>query len=264
MKKISSCGISLCAFFFLFLSASPATWSQQEKVKESGSPEKETVQEKKPHPAVVPVDRKAPWWQKRHQLKKQGIKANQDLELLFVGDSITHGFEGKGKKVWDQYYKPRKAFNIGYSGDRTEHVLWRFDHGELEGIQPKLAVIMIGTNNTGHRKDPPEMIAAGIQKILQKLKGKCPKTKILLLGIFPRSAKPGNRMRKINFQANQLISKFANEKKGIFFLNINKKFLDKDGVLPKSVMPDLLHPGEAGYQMWAEAIEPKVKELMGE
>ncbi|HAY79102.1 MAG TPA: acetylglucosamine-6-sulfatase, partial [Planctomycetaceae bacterium] len=168
-----------------------------------------------------------------------------------------------GKPVWEKYYAKRHAFNIGFSGDRTEQVLWRIDHGEVDDITPRLAVIMIGTNNTGHRQDAPEHTAAGIQAIVDRLHKKLPKTKVLLLGIFPRGATPSDKLRKINDAINQRISKLADDKQ-VFYLDINETFLGDDGNLPKSIMPDLLHPNRKGYEMWAEAMEGKIAQLMGE
>ncbi len=214
--------------------------------------------------ATTRADRlKQGWWKKRHAEKLELVKKG-DIDLVFIGDSITHSFEGRhGKAMWDKYYVPRKALNLGYSGDRTEHVLWRLDNGELEGLSPRLAVMMIGTNNTGHRQDPPEAIAAGIRLILDRLREKQPKMKILVLAIFPRDATPDGRLRVINDGANKLVAKFA-DNENIFFLDINDKFLTEDGTLTREIMPDLLHPRGKGYQIWAEAIEPMVARLMGE
>lgn len=202
------------------------------------------------------------WWQPRHDQKLADLKKMKKVDLLMIGDSITHGWEGRGKKAWDEYYAKRNAFNIGFSGDRTENVLWRLQHGAVKGISPKLAVIMIGTNNTGHRQDPAEETAAGIKAIIAELHKQLPKTKVLLLAIFPRGAKTDDPLRKLNTSINEIIAGFADGKK-VFFLDINSEFLDDDGTLPKSVMPDLLHPHEAGYATWAKAMEPSIAKLMG-
>ena len=203
------------------------------------------------------------WWQPRHDQKLADLKKLEKVDLLMIGDSITHGWEGRGKKVWDEYYSKRNAFNIGFSGDRTENVLWRLQHGAAKGISPKLAVIMIGTNNTGHRQDPAEETAAGIKAIIAELQKQHPDTKILLLAIFPRGAKTEDPLRKLNTAINKVIAGYADDRK-VFFLDINSEFLDDDGTLPKSVMPDLLHPHEAGYATWAKAMEPTIAKLMGE
>jgi lysophospholipase L1-like esterase len=203
------------------------------------------------------------WWQPRHDTKLAELKKMKQVDLLMVGDSITHGWEGGGKQVWAEYYSKRNALNIGFSGDRTEHVLWRLQHGSIKGISPKLAVIMIGTNNTGHRQDPAEETAAGIKAIIVELQKQLPETKILLLAISPRGAKADHPMRMLNTGINKIIAGYDDCKK-VFFLNINEEFLDDDVTLPKSVMPDLLHPQAAGYGTWAKAMEPSIAKLMSE
>ena len=212
--------------------------------------------------ATTPANKTEAWWPKRHAEKVELAKKG-NVDLLYIGDSITHGFENSGKSVWEKYYAPRHALNLGFSGDRTENVLWRLDNGEIDGLSPKLAIIMIGTNNTGHRKDKPELIADGVKAICDKLQVKLPNTKVLLLAIFPRSAKASDAPRVNNDAANKLIAKLADDKH-IFFLDINSKFLTADGELTKEIMPDFLHPKEKGYGIWAEAIEPTVVKLMGE
>lgn len=199
---------------------------------------------------------------KRHQRMNERSKQG-GVDLAFVGDSITQAWEGGGKQVWAEYYAKRNAANYGISGDRTEHVLWRIDNGNFDGIKPKLVVIMIGTNNTGHRKEEPQQTADGIRAIIQRLQKKTPESKILLLGIFPRGFKPDDAKRKQNEAINEIIKGYA-DGKSIHFLDIGKKFKAEDGTLPKDIMPDSLHLRPAGYEIWAKAIEPKVKELMGE
>ncbi|MEM7476803.1 MAG: platelet-activating factor acetylhydrolase IB subunit [Planctomycetota bacterium] len=201
------------------------------------------------------------WWMPRHEQKLEERKKMKQVDLLMIGDSITYGWENGGKEVWNKYYASRNALNIGFSGDRTEQVLWRFDHGEIDDIDPKLAVIMIGTNNTGHRKDPPQETADGIKAIIEKLHEKYPDTKVLLLGVFPRGASPQDELRKINDGINAIISKLDDGKK-VHYLDISANFLDDRGVLPKSIMPDLLHPNKKGYALWAEAMEPSIAKLL--
>ncbi len=183
------------------------------------------------------------------------------VDLLFLGDSITDGWRGGGKAVWDKYFAPLKAANFGISGDRTEHVIWRLRNGELEGIQPKLAVLMIGTNNG----DPAPDVALGIKTIIADIHERSPRTKVLLLAIFPRSEKPDGGRAK-NEEVNKLISKFVTftETRRVAYLDINAKFLAPDGTLPKDIMPDFLHPNEKGYQIWADAIVDKVKQMLQE
>jgi beta-glucosidase len=197
---------------------------------------------------------------KRHEGFNERVKKG-NVDLIFLGDSITQAWEGGGKGVWEEFYGKRNAVNLGISGDRTQHVLWRLEHGNIDGISPKLAVLMIGTNNSG--TNSPEQIADGVKAIVEKLKAKLPQTKVLILAIFPRGADSGDPRRKVNEGANAIIAKLADGKQ-VHFLDIGKGFLAADGTLSKEVMPDLLHLNEKSYRIWAESIEPKVKELMGE
>jgi lysophospholipase L1-like esterase len=195
---------------------------------------------------------------KRHEQFLE-IAKKGGVDLLFLGDSITDGWRGKsGKKIWDEHFEPLKAANFGIGGDRTEHVLWRLKNGELEGITPKLAVLMIGTNNV---KDPAEDVAAGITAIVKEVRSKSPTTKVLLLGIFPRGEKP-NAGREKNDKVNGTVAKL-DDQKDVKYLDIGAKFLAEDKSISKEIMPDFLHLSEKGYQIWAEAILPAVKELMG-
>ncbi|HNR36576.1 MAG TPA: platelet-activating factor acetylhydrolase IB subunit [Candidatus Hydrogenedentes bacterium] len=209
--------------------------------------------------AIKPEPRPDDWWQTRHRSMNEQI-AKGGVDMILIGDSITHGWEGAGKAVWDKYYAPRKAVNLGISGDRTQHVLWRLDNGNIAGISPKLAVVMIGTNNCV--ANTPEEIAEGIAAIVKKLRDGLPSTKILLLAVFPREEKPGELRAKLG-KVNEIIARL-DDGKMIRFLDIGPKFLEADGTLPKSIMPDALHPNEKGYEIWAQAIEPVVAELMGE
>lgn len=209
---------------------------------------------------VTPAARSDDWWQKRQEGFNARIKQG-NADLLFIGDSITHGWEGEGKDVWQKYYAKRNAVNLGIGGDQTQHVLWRLDHGNLDGISPKLAVLMIGTNNSG--SNTPEEIAAGVKAIVEKLQAKLPQTKVLVLAIFPRGENNDNPQRKVNAKANEIIAKLANDKT-VFYLDIGPKFTAADGTLSKTIMPDLLHLTPKSYEIWAEAIEPTVAKLMGE
>ncbi len=183
--------------------------------------------------------------------------------LVFLGDSITQSWEGGGKVVWDRYYANRNAANFGVSGDRTENVLWRLDNGNFDGLSPKLIVVMIGTNNTGHRKDPAAETAAGVAAILDRLKAKCPKSKILLLAIFPRGETKTDELRVINDETNRLIRTLADGKR-VVWKDVSDKFLDASGAMKKDLMPDLLHPNTQGYEVWAAAMEPEIRRLLGE
>jgi lysophospholipase L1-like esterase len=197
--------------------------------------------------------------------------ARGDVDLLFLGDSITQGWEGNGKEAWAKHFAPKKAANFGIGGDRTQHVLWRITAGkELEGISPKLAVLMIGTNNAG--TNTAEEIAAGVEAIVQELRRQKPDMKVLLLGVFPRSGKSAKALKDTNrVAADELHQKIPDvnariakldDGKTVKYLDIGSKFLDAEGGLPKDVMPDYLHLSKKGYEIWAEAIRGPVEEMM--
>ena len=195
---------------------------------------------------------------KRHEQFLE-IAKKGGVDLLFLGDSITDGWRGKnGKKTWDENFGPFNPANFGIGGDRTQHVLWRVQNGELEGIKPKLAVLMIGTNNGG---DSADDVASGITAIVKEVRTKSPTTKVLLLGIFPRGEKP-NPGREKNDKVNGMVAKLDDAKE-VKYLDIGAKFLAEDKTISKEVMPDFLHLTEKGYQIWAGAILPTVKEMMG-
>jgi lysophospholipase L1-like esterase len=211
------------------------------------------------HSAVKPVS-KSGGWMKRHQSFNQRV-ARGNVDLLLIGDSITHGWEGRGKNVWAKFYGKRNAVNLGIGGDRTQHVIWRLDNGNVKNISPKAAVIMIGTNNSG--SNSPQEIADGLVAITKQLREKLPKTKVLLLGVFPRGSNKDDARRMVNEKANAIFKKLA-DGKDVHYLDIGDKFLEADGTLTRKIMPDLLHLSEEGYTIWAESIEPTLKKLMGE
>ncbi|OHB55110.1 MAG: hypothetical protein A2Y12_10520 [Planctomycetes bacterium GWF2_42_9] len=227
------------------------------------------------HSAVTPVSKmNEEWWAQRHQEIINRVKQG-NVDLLLIGDSITHGWDwdDSGQQVRREYYDGRNVVNMGFSGDRTQHVLWRLQNGEIDGINPKLAIIMIGTNNSNGTDNTAEEIADGIKAIVCELKTKLPQTKILVLAIFPRGdanqMQDGKSNAVVNpqWEKNNLASKLASkvaDNKTIFYLDINKKFLNDKGVLTREIFPDLLHPKKKGYQIWAQAIESTIAKLMGE
>ena len=210
---------------------------------------------------VVPAARTEERIVKRFNELTERVKNNQGkLDLLFVGDSITQGWEGNGKEVWQKYYGKKKALNIGIGGDWTQHVLYRLDHGHADGIRPKVTVLMIGTNNSADDRHSAEEMVQGVTAVVNKLKEKFPKTKILLLGIFPRGEKFNNQRGKI-LQVNQAIQKLADDK-SVFYYDFGHLLINADGTISKEIMPDYLHLSPQGYEIWAKAIQPKLKKLL--
>lgn len=221
------------------------------------------AQEKAPRQsaAVTPQARAESWWLERHQRINARAKKG-DIDLIWVGDSITQGWETVGKEVWKKYYGSRKAANLGISGDQTQHVLWRLEHGNVEGVSPKIAVIMIGTNNCNGDDYSAEEISRGVLAIVKSVRDKLPQTRILLLGIFPRGEYPNAQRRKIAV-VNSTVAKIANGE-DVLYLDIGDGFLEDDGRISQKIMPDFLHLSPAGYEIWAKAVEPVLADMFGE
>jgi lysophospholipase L1-like esterase len=206
---------------------------------------------------VIPQSRPGSWMDLHQSFLKRAQEGNVDL--LFLGDSITQGWNG-AKKTWDRFYGPRKAANFGIGGDRTEHVLWRIQNDELKGIEPKVVVLMIGTNNSG--ESTPDEIAQGITAIVQELRSRLPKAKVLLLGVFPRGEKPApirERLKSVNDKIARL-----DDGSNVHYLDINKAFLNEDGTISGKIMPDYLHLSSRGYRLWADAMEPTLWSMLDE
>ncbi|MCX5662241.1 MAG: GDSL-type esterase/lipase family protein, partial [Planctomycetota bacterium] len=190
-----------------------------------------------------PAPREGAWMQKHEHLLAATPKG--PVDVLFLGDSITAGWAGRGKRIWGEYYAPLHAVNLGISGDRTQHVLWRLNHGEVEFVRPKVVVIMIGTNNG---PDSVEATTRGVLAVVKSVQAKLPEAKILLLGIFPRGG-ANDPPRVKNKKINQSLAKL-DDGKGVRYLDLAPVFLEHDGSITKEIMPDGLHPSADGYVRW--------------
>ena len=207
--------------------------------------------------AVVPVVHTG----KRTEAVLQTAKDHPGkCDIVFIGDSITQGWEGNGKNVWQKYYGKRKCLNLGVGGDRTQHVLWRLERGQLDGVKPKVAVLMIGTNNSNRDDNSEADILEGVQLVVKRIRERLPKTKIIVVGIFPRGQTFSTQRGKI-LQVNQALAKLADGKM-IYYIDFGSQLIETDGSISKAVMPDHLHLSERGYVIWAAAIEPKLKKLL--
>ena len=217
--------------------------------------------------AIIPVSRVGSITNRQALVLQRAKNAPGDYDIEFIGDSNTQGWETRGSNVWHDFYGQRKVINMGVSGDRTEHVLWRFEQGQLDGIKAKVAIVMIGTNNSGKNKDGTDTytdsdILAGVTAIVNQIRARQPDTKILLLGIFPRG-KAFNAQRGRLLEINQALAKL-DDGSHILYLDFGSQYIENDGTISKNIMPDALHPNEAGYKIWANAIEPKLKELLAQ
>ena len=215
------------------------------------------------HSAVEAVPKTDGGWRDRQKtLNARAAEAGEKAQVIFVGDSITQGWEGAGKEVWGKYYAHRNAVNLGIGGDRTQHALWRLDNGNIDGLKPKAAVLMIGTNNSNGEDNTPEQIADGVTAIVKKLRAKLPDTKILLVAIFPRSENFSVQRGKLAM-INQVIRRQA-EGKNVLWVDFGHQFLNDNGTMSRSLMPDYLHLSKEGYEIWAEAIEDQLSGILGD
>jgi len=212
--------------------------------------------------SCIPTKRTEEWWLNRHleKLAETQTKSIEAVDLIFIGDSIVHAWESEGKTAWQNHFSDLSTLNLGFAGDRTEHVLWRLENGQLDNIEAKFVVLLIGTNNAGHRHDQPEEIASGIKLLIRLIRDKQPDCKIILSAIFPRSRNKHKRMRKIVDNTNNIIRTFADDN-SIIWLDINAHFLDHEGVLHETVMPDLLHPNALQYEIWGKTLEKLLRSL---
>ena len=206
------------------------------------------------------------WWLPRFE-SRCALAKSGDYPVVFLGDSITHNWENQGKDVWAKCFVEGdyKALNCGFSGDRTEHVLWRLDRGQLRGLHPKVIVLMIGTNNTGHReewRESPMDTVLGIKAIVERLDEQCPDAKVVLHPILPRGETTNDPLRIRNERVNSVIRSFADGRR-ILWCDFNAKLLTADGALEKSMSEDLVHPGERGYEIWAKELCPYLDYALG-
>ena len=213
-------------------------------------------------PAINPQPRIEEWWFTRHA-EKIGLMSKGEFDLLMLGDSITHNFESVGKEVWKKHFEPRKSINLGFGGDRTNHLLWRIEHLPVLKKAPKGAVVLIGTNNICWGSDKPIQAAHGVKVIAKKLNEIYPDTEILVLGLLPRRREMSHPHRKQIVELNSYLPELLKDIPKVKYLDIGKHFLDDKGHLSKEMMPDTTHPSEKGHEVWAKAIESDLVRIVG-
>ncbi len=216
-------------------------------------------------PAMLAESWSLDWWLPRHEQKRQEarelVAAGQAPQLVFIGDSITQGWENEGRQVWASHYARYHALNLGFGGDRTENLLWRLQHGALDGLAPRAVVLMIGTNNTGHRAENPETTAAGIRRVLDEIRQRLPAAQVLLLAVFPREERADGPLRRLNARVNEIIGGYA-DGRSVHYLNLGSALTHPDGTVSRDVMPDLLHLSEKGHALWQRAMDPVLTPLL--
>jgi len=184
------------------------------------------------------------------------VKTGPD-RLLFLGDSLTERWD---PAVWRAHFAPRGAVNAGINGDRTEHLLWRLDHGNLDGAPPQGIVLLIGTNDLGHGR-APGLAAEGIRAVLGKLRERVPATRILLLGLPPREESPGAPLRREVAAVNRLIATCGDDRT-ILYADTGGVLLDPQGRLDATISPDRLHFSTRGYALLADQLDPLLDRLL--
>jgi lysophospholipase L1-like esterase len=216
--------------------------------------------------ALIPTPRDFPTnWLAQHEANVASAQKG-GIDILFLGDSITAGWGWShgGSRLWTAEFAPRRAANFGIGWDRIQNVLWRIENGELDGVSPRVVILLIGTNNTGNedngqpRNSTPEIIE-GVSNLVRHIQFHLPRTGIILFGLFPRGT-PNDPVRAQVAAVNAGLAKLAIEK--MTFLDIGSEFLAPDGTLPLDLFPDRLHPNEKGYQIWANAIKPALAEYL--
>ena len=202
------------------------------------------------------------WWANRFLSRHQAIEKVKggSVDVVLLGDSIMHFWEWRHPESWAKFTAGRTVLNLGYGGDRTQNVIWRIEHGELDGYDAKCVVLMIGTNNNSSENTNPANVAAAIEKIVTMIRARQPKAKIVLHPIFPRGASASSprhaKARARNDKTNELLKAFAERDGRVVWVDFNAKLIDASGWTPKSLMPDEIHPSDAGYDIWMEALAP--------
>jgi lysophospholipase L1-like esterase len=198
------------------------------------------------------------WFPTHWGFVKKAQAGGAGVEILFLGDSITKGWAGAGKEIWEQKYAPLKALNIGIGGDTTRQTLWRLDNKAMDGLQPKLVVLMIGVNNIFTGTGTDEEIVRGIEATVKKVQSLSPASKILLLGVLPvGNEAQAARIRNINAQAAKLAGP------GVTFLDMGPQFCDAAGKTDATLYtPDLVHLAAPGYARWSETMQPVFEKLL--
>ena len=205
------------------------------------------------------------WWANRflkHREQTECLKG-RTVDVVLVGDSIMHYWEWRHLAKWSALTNGRTVLNLGYAGDRTQHVLWRIEHGELDGYKAKNVVLMIGTNNNSSDDTDPVNVAKAIELIIVRIREKQPGAQIILHPIFPRGVSADSKRhaaaRARNDRTNALLKEFATAHPEVTWVDFNDKLVDSTGWVPRTIMADEIHPTDAGYDLWLEALLPHLR-----
>ncbi|MBM4114597.1 MAG: hypothetical protein FJ252_01820 [Phycisphaerae bacterium] len=206
-------------------------------------------------PSLTPVPRDEEGILPRQQLVLERARTAPPAAVVFVGDSITQGWEDGGRASWERTIAPLGAVNLGVSGDRTEHVLWRLSQAPLTRLAPRVVVLLIGTNNLGHQHDDAKGTLAGVTAVARMIRAQVPEATLALMAVFPRG-EGLNAMRGDLLQINQALQSAFKDDPKVRWIDCGARFVKADGSIDAALMPDALHLSPAGYAIWAEALAP--------
>ena len=201
-------------------------------------------------------------WKEKHAADV-AIAQKDGMDLLFVGDSITEGWEWGDGEHWKKHFAPLGAANFGVGGDTTQNLLWRLDNGDVGALKPKVVVVLIGTNNLGRENATAAEAARGVEAVVTKLRAAFPEAKIVLHGIFPCDYSPKAEVRQRVKAVNSLLARLDGLDGKVVFRDIGPIFLEPDGSILPAVSPDGLHLTPEGYRRWASVLAPLARELLG-
>ncbi|WP_269531491.1 GDSL-type esterase/lipase family protein [Chitinimonas sp. BJYL2] len=207
------------------------------------------------NPVAQTADWTASWWQSRHEAKLAEVRTRPPVRVVMLGDSLTHEWERDHPASWQQHMAPLGTLNLGFAGDRTEHLLWRIQQGTLDGLRPEWVVLLIGTNNAGLRRDPPTLMHQAIAALLQQIQQRLPDARIVLMAIPPRGATPEDPLRQHNHAVNAALRPLADGQR-IVWLDIAPQMLEPGGHTGAAYLPDSIHFSAEGYARWARVLLP--------
>jgi lysophospholipase L1-like esterase len=202
-------------------------------------------------------------WLTRHRALVEEARRG-GVDVLFLGDSLTERWRTTGAAAWSSRLAPLKAANFGISGDRTQHLLWRLRNGELDGVKPRVVVVLIGINNIAQTKgpEPPASAVAGVQAVVAEVRSRLPASRVLLLGLLPAGDKPGHPLRAKVKEINDAIVRLDDGGRSVTYVDLAGAFLEPDGTLSREIAPDFLHLSARGYERWAVALREPLSRLL--
>lgn len=225
----------------------------------------EPAEEREPHPeSVIPSPRTTEYewmsverWQAMHA-EDVKVASEGDVDLLFIGNSITEGWP---EPLWSEYFGVYNPANFGIGGDKTENLLWRLNNGAVGNLDPQVVSLLIGVNNFGLSEHEPDDVYQGVEAVVDTLLGAFPNARILVHGVFPYKESAQDPARDQVRQLNDQIAHLADRER-VYYLDIGPQLVEDNGDISTDIMPDHLHLSEEGYRIWAENLQPIFKDWL--